>query len=194
MKKLLLFIAVICSFSSFAQPGKPPAPNTAPNAYVWTGQMLNTANTYVGSRLDTATNSTPLYLSVCQTATTGLPVVYPLFGSGTMSFLLTGIKISGTPAGTAILEESYDGVIYGPVHTSNNGLPATATTGTVTTTYTNTTPDVLTIANVATVQGITLNLPTNPAPFYRWNITGSGTQTSSWRGFWCFTRSFFYTN
>lgn len=185
MKRLIALSAAIFSlFSASAQVTYPdPIVRLAPNVY--RGQMLNTSNTHVGQRNDTATNSTALYLYTCKIASTGLPAAYPLLEGGTLSILVSGIKVSGTAAGSISLEESFDGTNFAPVRGSAQ-VPVATTSGTVTTTYTN--QDAFTITDVATQQSYSWDLPTFSAPYYRVKVAGSGTQTSSWKAWFCFRR------
>ena len=111
MKKLLILSAILfTSVVSFGQANPYPAPNSQPAPFTMTGQMLNTSSTFIYEVLDTATDAQTLYLYTCKyDATTHLPVVYPVYGYGTISFIVKSLKISGTPAGTVSLEESFDG-------------------------------------------------------------------------------------
>lgn len=181
MKKILFLFAILISFSvSFGQSLTSPTPG------VTTGQMLNTSNTHPSQTNDTLTDAGTLYLSITQwttaVSTTRLPALYPLYGSGTLSIIINGVKITGTPAGTVSLEESTDGVHWAQVRLSVMPIIATADTAYVYTFY-----DLLTIANVSTTQSLSWNLATKPVPYYRLKIAGSGTQTSSWKAWFYFT-------
>jgi hypothetical protein len=185
MKRLFaLSVAIFSLFSVSAQVVYPsPITQLAPNIY--RGQMLNTSNTHVGQRNDTATDGTALYLYTCKIASTGLPVAYPLLEGGTLSILVSGIKVSGTAAGSISLQESYDGTNWAPVRGSAQ-VPVSTSVGTVTTTYVN--QDAFTITDVSTQQSYSWDLPTFGAPYYRVKVLGSGTQTSSWKAWFCFKR------
>lgn len=191
MKISLLAVALLISVASFGQKTI-PLPSTIPTPGAFTGQLLNLSNTYPSATNDTATNTTALYLTVAAwNTTTLLPYIYPLFGSGTITFVVNGVKISGTPAGSITLEESTDGTHWAQSRVSID--PVISSTRTVsaldsnTATYTMLYADMYTILNVSTTQAFSINLPSKPVPYYRIKILGVGTQTSSWKAWYFFT-------
>ena len=186
MKKLLLiFIAIFSIAGAQAQVSYPSNfSHLSPDVYKV--QMLNTSNTIPNAVLDTATDGTALYLTVAKRVTsTGLSTAYPIYENVTMSVIISGIKVSGTLAGTLSLQESFDGVVWGPVRNATQ-VPVATLTGSTTTTYSN--GDSYTLTDVATTVSYSWDLLYRFAPYYRVKVLGSGTQTSSWRSWLCFSR------
>lgn len=205
MKRILVaLIAVLCFGTTYAQPFKSPTaqtfsnPNFYPTPNVQVGQLLDITNSYYylnvtpfvkNSFKDTTTTGTAtkyLYVAIRGTLSspTVAPVVaadtfvpYPIWADGTISFVVSGIKVSGTPAGSITVEQSADGLIWSPVHTSNNRVAA----GTMSS------PDTLVINSGSSIQAYSWDYPVKFQPYYRLNISTTGTETSSWRAWYCFT-------
>ncbi len=150
--------------------------NVSPNIY--TGQMLNPAKTYSGTKADTATNTTALPLHVVRVnsaATKGYNT--PVVVDGHMSFLASCTKITGTLTGTVSLEQSFDSTTWAPYTVINS-----ADTGMIPLSYA--------ITDVSTAQLITFNLPSIPAvPYWRIVYRGVGTATSRWLAYVCVKKS-----
>lgn len=190
MKSLFaLLISILLVAGANAQTFNYPAPITQSAPGVVYGQMLNTSNTYVGSRNDTATNSTALYLYVCKIATSGLPVAYPLYAKGSISFNVSGIKITGNPAGSLSVEQSFDGTNWAPVKTTPTiASISTDSVGVIYTTlatYTYNSFDLYSIQDVAGTQSYSFNIGEKHVAYYRIKVGVSGTQTSSWKAWFC---------
>lgn len=195
MKRIItIFALILLGATAMAQKLAVPPPNSLKGGNI-TGQMLNLSNTYVGSRLDSLTNATTKYFNICQIrTTTGLPVNFGLYDKGKLSIIVSGLKISGTPAGTVTVEQSFDGVTWAPVRTKMppriSGV-STDTTGVIYTsdaTYTYQNPDEYTIVNTSAAQGFSIDLDVKYGYFYRVNITTTGTQVSSWTCWYNFIR------
>lgn len=185
MKKILfVFIALLALTQAQGQTNPYPSPIAMPAPNVFRAQMLNVSNTIPNAVLDTATDATALYLTLAKRTSTGLATAYPLYRSGSLSITVTGVKISGTPAGSITVEQSYDGSVWAPIHYATAVPLSSLTSTSVTTTYTSS--DVFTITNVATVQANSWDFPKKYAPYLRVKIAGTGTQTSSWRAFFTF--------
>ncbi len=179
MKKLFVIIALLLSATTYAQYNAPNAPVVNYGTYEIGGQLVNNANTNAKPVLDTVTTSSSastIYLYTSTYAATG-GTLYPLSGTGAISFTILGTKISGTATGSVALQGSIDGVQWGPVHE-----------GTILSS------DTLQIANQTT-------------NFYAWSIGSkrfryyrlcviipSSTQSTSWLGFWDFNKQYFYTS
>lgn len=185
MKKILFVFMAFLALTQ-AQGQTYPLPITAIAPNLFRGQMLNTSNTLPNAVLDTATNATALYLYIAKRVTsTGLATAYPLFKSGSLTIAVTGIKISGTVAGTITVEQSSDGTIWAPIRYTTSVPISSLTSTSVTTTYLST--DVFTLTDVATVQANSWDYVKKPIlPYLRVKIAGTGTQTSSWRAFFVF--------
>jgi hypothetical protein len=180
MKRFIAITIAICfSLTSFAQGTRVTTPsrnnpNYVPAAYCQAGQLLNIANAYPGTLLDTpATGTQTTYLYTAINGSLAAPKVtpsvaadtfvpYPVYGDGQLTIVVNGLKISGTPAGKVVLEESPNGIIWG-------NSPADVVASTTDT-----------IANVATVQKFTFKRSVKSCPFYRVRIETNGTQQSSW--------------
>lgn len=179
-----LLVACLLCFTGMAQQAYPSNfTKLAPNKF--RAQLINTSNALPNAVLDTATDATALYLTVAKRNTSNLGVAYPLLEGGKATVIVTGVKISGTVAGTISLEQSFDGTIWAPYKNSLQ-VPVSTTTGTVTTTYG--TNDAYTMQNVSTVQSTSIEVPELNAPYLRVKVGGSGTQSSSWRAYICLTR------
>lgn len=175
MKRLFAFLmCVLVSTCAMAQ-AKSAAPLTDRDAFTVTGQLVNLSNSIAGATNDTANNAATIYLTLAKWSSTGVPSAFGLMGNGSLSVVVNGVKITGTPAGTIRLEESPDGVHWGP-------CPSGAFVDAVDT-----------ILNVATVQKYTFSREVKLSPFYRAAITTIGTQSSSWQAWLCFTRRQQYT-
>jgi hypothetical protein len=184
MKRLLFILMAVFSITGAQAQVTYPSNFTKLTAGTFRTQLLNTSSTIPNAVLDTQTNSTALYLTVAKRTSTNLATAYPIFADATMSFIVSGIKISGTLAGTLSLEESFDGTIYGPVRNATQ-VPVSTLTGTTTTTYSNS--DAYTVVDGAAVISYSWDLPYRYAPYYRVKIVAGGTQTSSWRAWLCFS-------
>jgi len=152
------------------------------NGYVKYGPLLNLANSIPKATVDTLTDAGTLDLTIASWMTNGLPDTMGIYTEGKMSFHLVGHKISGTPAAVAHLQQSIDGIVWGDVPVTPAQI-ATVVTGSVTATYTYTTPYVFTLTNVTT-NTIICNLPVITAPFLRWHIVGAGTESVSFTSQW----------
>lgn len=179
-----LLVACLLSFTGFAQQAYPSNfTRLAPNKFK--AQLINTSNTLPNAVLDTATDATALYLTVAKKNTSNLGVAYPLLEGGKATIIVTGVKISGTVAGTVSVEQSFDGTIWAPYKRAI-AVPVSTTTGTVTTTYAS--GDAFTLTDVSTTQAASFEIPELNAPYLRVKVGGTGTQTSSWRAYICLTR------
>lgn len=184
MKKIMTVVALLISATVFGQANKTTTPtflhpNYTPVPFVRVGQMLNILNAYPGTLLDTVTNTGSVYL---YTADAGTPLVavdtfvpYPVIGAGSISFVVTGTKISGTPAGNISLEQSADGVNWGPCRQSASVYMDTAT-----------------ITNTSTI-AYTWDKQVKYALYYRIKITGAGTQATSWKAYYILNKQYYYT-
>lgn len=205
MKKLITLIALLCTVVSYGQPFKSPTvqtfsnPNYWPTPYIQVGQMLDITNSYYylnvtpfvkNSFKDTTTTGTATkYLYVAIRGTLASPTVAPvsavdtfvpcpIYGVGVLSFMVSGIKVSGTPAGSITVEQSPDGLVWSPVHTSNQRILYAAGV---------TAPDTLVINSGTAIQAYSWDYPVKYMAYYRLNISTTGTETSSWRAWYCFT-------
>lgn len=177
MKKLILFAALLIPVLSFAQ-----APNKTPSSFEQTGQMLNLANTNKNEVLDsisTSSSASTVYLTTAQySATTALPILFPVIGYGTIAFTVNVLKYSGTVTGSVALQGSIDGVQWGPVHT---GAIVSS--------------DTFQLANVAGAQGYAFSVDIKKFRFYRLCIIcPSSTQGISFSGFYFLNKNYLYTN
>lgn len=171
MKKYLLFIALLISLTSNAQlVNVTKSPNSCPTPGQITGQMRNLSNTYPLAALDTLTDAGTLYLNIAYWNGSNLPVIMPVYQKGKISFVVKGLKIGGTPAGTVTIEESANGTSWAAVP---NAVTADS---------------VYTIVNQSAAQYKAYNYATKYTPYYRVKIVGSGTSTSSWLANWYCTQ------
>lgn len=182
MKQLFLFFALLATAFSYGQVVALPAPNKMPSPYEQYGQLLNLANTNKNEVLDSATTSssaTTVYLTTAQySTTTSLPILYPIIGSGSISFTISVLKYSGTVTGSVVLQGSDDGVQWGPMHTGSI-----------------VSSDTFVLANVAGAQMYTWSTDSKRYRFYRLVvILPSSTQGISFSGFYYLNKSYFYNN
>lgn len=176
----------ITSYSSIMNP-----------TYGSVGQLVNIANSYFGNApaagartpyvkngysdgpyLDTAINTTPLYLYIGQP---GIPFVavdtlipFPITGNGTICFVLVGLNVSGTTAGKITIQQSITGLpgSWGNVEPVN-------------------TADSVTI----TAAGVyTFNFKDKFACYYRVAIVPTGTQKTTWQGWYYFRKPYQFGN
>jgi hypothetical protein len=180
MKKIFSIIALLLSVTAFAQIPSLPAPNTAPSAYEQVGQMLNLSSTVRYEVLDTITTSSStvtLYLATANYSfITGLPVLYPVIGTGTISFVISGLKISGTLSGNATVQGSDDGVRWAQIR--NNTLVS---------------GDTLTIGSGTAAQTYSWDFSSKRYRYYRLAIViPTGTQQSSWSAVYFLNKEFIY--
>lgn len=183
MKKLLFVFAFFFSLCTAYGQTKPPAPDTLMSGYEQFGQMLNLSTTIAYETLDTATTSssaTTLYLTVCQySKTTGLPLLYPLIGTGSISFIVKGLKISGTPSGVVLLQGSNNGRDWAQLGSARTIVTA----------------DTMTITNVTGAQTYPWALTEKDFLYYRLAIIiPSGTQSTSWSAWYYLNKKFTYGN
>lgn len=138
MKKLFgVVILLLLASASFAQiTGKTIlAPNTAPTPTTLYGRMLNLSNTHAYASLDTLYGSNKLYSTTGSWSTsTGLPLVYPVAGTGPITFTVGALHASATssvnPVVTSQLQSSSDGITWANVP-SVSALTVTANSTTV---------------------------------------------------------------
>lgn len=181
MKRIFTFLLALCITASAIAQITLPSNFTALSPNKYRAQLINLSNTLPNAVLDTATDATALYLTVAKKNASNLGVIYPLYDAdASLSILATGVKISGTLAGTVSLEQSFDGTNWAPV-TLSWEVPRTSVVGATTTTYTS--KDVLPLSDVSTVQSIAWNIPYISAAYYRVKVGGTGTQTSSWKAY-----------
>lgn len=182
MKKLIVLIALFSSILSQAQTSLPrlAAPNKYISAFEQVGQLVNIASTYPNVVLDTITTSSTAattYLSTGQ-YNGATPALFALTGSGTMSFTISILKISGTPAGSIALQGSINGSQWGPIH--DGSLLSS---------------DTLQLSNTATAQQYTWGLGSKKFPYYRLCvICPSSTQSISFSGWYDLNKTFIYGN
>lgn len=175
MKNLILIALLFLTTSCFAQ----SFPNLAPQEIG--GQLLNLSNTLPKAILDTVTTSSSastLFLTTGRySSTTGLPLLNPIIGYGTISFTVSGLKISGTPTGNVALQGSLNGTEWTPVR---SGAIISS--------------DTLQIGNVTTAQTYSWAIDSKRFRYYRLAITiPSSTQSTSWAAYWYLNKQFFYT-
>ncbi len=129
LKSLLcvLFCLFLTSQISFGQGAAPTfaQPNYKPTPFTLAGQLLNLKNAYAygvtpGALLDTM-SSTTKYLNIAIESPAGTAWVapdtfgvYPVYGTGKITFDLNVNTISGTPVGTVFLQESVNGILWSP--------------------------------------------------------------------------------
>ena len=124
MKKFISFLilaAVLFTVPALAQTAPTKTnPNYKPFPYCQAGQMLNTSNSSnyfgqtAGSFLDTLSAATTKYFTFAQYGTsTYVPIGIP--DEANLSIHVNITKISGTVAGTAILQESMNGTNWATV-------------------------------------------------------------------------------
>lgn len=163
MRYLLFLVLIFTATTLTYGQGKTPTfyhPNYVPAPFCIAGQMLNTSNAYPGTQLDTLAASTTINLTIADAAVTTF-APYPVFGTGTITFIANCTKISGSPAGTITIQKSGDGATWAPI-----------VAGTVAGS------DTFTIANVSGVQSYSWDKPIKYAPYYRGVIaTTSATQS-----------------
>jgi hypothetical protein len=105
MKKAILFLAAILTFSTFANAQKTTA------AYSVFGQLLNLSNTHKKAVKDSSTGTLNL-TGALWSATTGLPSADPFYGTGTITMNASILHASTTstvnPAVQFIPQGSFD--------------------------------------------------------------------------------------
>lgn len=184
MKRLLIVLLALSASVEMYGQNKPTTasdnnPNYYSSAYVQCGQMLNIANAYAGTFLDTpATGTVTTYLYTAINGSLAVPrvtpyvaadtfVPYPVTGDGIFTFVITGLKISGTPDGVLTLEQSNDGIIWGPYNADD------------------VTDNADTVLDQAARQTYIKVRTVKSGLYYRWKLATAGTQQSSWSAYYC---------
>lgn len=196
MKKLLFALFLLPLFVQ-AQIDPSSYKNIINTTYGGAGQMVNIANSYFGLApapgattpyikngfkdgpyLDTASNTTPLFLYI---AKPGIPItsvdtLTPLAvqGNGTISFNVIAVNVSGTTAGKLTIQQSITGLpgSYGNVEPSN-------------------TADTMTISAAGVYN---FNFRDKFAPFYRVAYVPTGTQKTTLQAYWYFIKPYSFSN
>lgn len=128
MKQLILLAVFLCSFSLlFGQ-------NSNPTPFATFGQLLNLSNTHPSATNDSSGPAT-IYLTTGKyAARTNLPVVNPVFGTGTVVIVMSVLKaqITATTVNAVVTttpQESLDGVNWAnvPSVTVSTLTPTSAT-------------------------------------------------------------------
>ena len=137
------------------------------------GQMFQVGKTtYNNTFLDTATNTTVLYLYICSGSVNSTDTGAVL-GAGTLEIRVQSTKISGAPQGKIVLESSPTGA-HGTW--SRDGFITSNAYG-----------DSVIIDSVSLSIGKVWRFTKPTVPYYRVAITTTGTQASSWRA-WYYLR------